>query len=856
MAGQLIISMFAALALPSLADGAATPRDAHSAPYHRGTSLTTSRSLNASHRVGTTSASHSLIIFAEVNVTVGLSSSCLEALGRPLDCSGLLISSRALYVWGGLSAMELDSLCTPSCASSIADYRSNVLAACADDVYTDPSQDATGYVPGTDTTNDVYNVGRISIKPIGIVDYYFLNYKLLCLQDDSHDSSEYCYLKTGNGTAYNETVEDPCGNCSLGPIRLQLEDARVYDETIASEYSASISACGITEAALATPAPVLLPNPNTGIFNATRTCSGTSIPMPTSSSCDQTALDHEVSTAQLLADNDLPAGCSSWPGSAETLCIQNTCKTYTVKDTDTCRTVSRAHNITLTQLLTWNPTVDPVCANWDHTIGHVICVSSPLGYKMPSVTIDNPGGDTPTVPAALPSSTAPGSNANCGFWYTAKDGDYCSLISTANGISLEDFYFLNPVVDSNCTNLWANYSYCAKPVGSISDYPGYSGVSTDSDPVAPAPTIIDAATLSTIAAPTYSFTTSSSLPLASGSLSGCYNEFQNTYGELSCMLFAKWMGVALRDFLRWNPSLTVGMGKDENVSRCVLRNDTAYCAAFYNNDVYTTTTTSAGYAAAPTDSTTGATSQCIEWFETDEGDTCASILEEFQISQSSFYQWNPAVGDKCQNLWLHASYCVAGPGWDTTVVPSQPPVTSVSGSSGVATTTTAPTPGSTGVPAPGPTQSGIIPSCSKYAKTQQGDSCTGFAARNDITPAKLYAWNSVLGMEGSSCGTAFWANEWYCVGVLPPSGGNTVGQTVTSGSTPTVTATSVVPPGPTQTGIPSSCNAYAVPISGDGCWSFADRNGITLDHFYKWNPAVGDCANFWGGEAYCIGVSS
>jgi hypothetical protein len=37
----------------------------------------------------------------------------------------------------------------------------------------------------------------------------------------------------------------------------------------------------------------------------------------------------------------------------------------------------------------------------------------------------------------------------------------------------------------------------------------------------------------------------------------------------------------------------------------------------------------------------------------------------------------------------------------------------------------------------------------------------------------------------------------------------------------------------------------------------AKDNGITLDQFYSWNPAVSkDCVtNFWLGQAYCVGVS-
>ncbi|KAM0816485.1 hypothetical protein AB5N19_02287 [Seiridium cardinale] len=80
--------------------------------------------------------------------------------------------------------------------------------------------------------------------------------------------------------------------------------------------------------------------------------------------------------------------------------------------------------------------------------------------------------------------------------------------------------------------------------------------------------------------------------------------------------------------------------------------------------------------------------------------------------------------------------------------------------------------------------------------------------------------------------------------------------TTASSTTPTAIGTSAfsTPPGPTQMGISSSCNLYAEPISGDDCYDFATRYGITLDQFYELNPAVGECVKFWAGEAYCVGV--
>ncbi len=89
-----------------------------------------------------------------------------------------------LYTWGGLTSANLTNLCTSACNSSIATFRSNVLSSCANDVYTDTPANATGYVYGTGTLDDIYNVQGVSVKPIALVDYYFLNYKLNCMQDE------------------------------------------------------------------------------------------------------------------------------------------------------------------------------------------------------------------------------------------------------------------------------------------------------------------------------------------------------------------------------------------------------------------------------------------------------------------------------------------------------------------------------------------------------------------------------------------------------------------------------------------------------------------------------------------------
>ena len=126
-----------------------------------------------------------------------------------------------------------------------------------------------------------------------------------------------------------------------------------------------------------------------------------------------------VSTDGLLASNDLSGGCADWPGNLTELCVQNLCQPYLVQQNDTCLSVAAAHKITLTQLLSWNPTVDPLCKNWNYQLGHIICLSNPMGYTLPTETISGAAGaPTPaSTAAAVPTDAMIGSNVNCGGWY-------------------------------------------------------------------------------------------------------------------------------------------------------------------------------------------------------------------------------------------------------------------------------------------------------------------------------------------------------------------------------------------------------------------------------------------------------
>lgn len=155
----------------------------------------------------------------------------------------------------------------------------------------------------------------------------------------------------------------------------------------------------------------------------------------------------------MLALNSLAGGCANWPGNLSSICVQDTCATYKVGQNDTCPSIASAHNISITQFLTWNPAIDPLCLNLDHQVGHMVCVGNPTGYIAPTTTASGVPTLGPTVAAVAPTNADPQSNTDCGVWYNVNAGDYCALVCNKQAITLQDFYFLNPEINANCTNL-------------------------------------------------------------------------------------------------------------------------------------------------------------------------------------------------------------------------------------------------------------------------------------------------------------------------------------------------------------------------------------------------------------------
>ncbi|PVH83798.1 carbohydrate-binding module family 50 protein [Cadophora sp. DSE1049] len=311
--------------------------------------------------------------------------------------------------------------------------------------------------------------------------------------------------------------------------------------------------------------------------------------------------------------------------------------------------------------------------------------------------------------------------------------------------------------------------------------------------------------------------------------------------------------ITTTQLLTWNPNL---------IGLCTNTTDQYVCTnapggTYIPPDVSNTTTSASdqqrggGNGETPSPVQSGIPATCTEYAMAQSGDGCSSFSTLYDITLQALVSWNAVLGvagANCTTLfWAGDYYCigVSNPSSTSTTISSTP--------------TIARSP--TGAATPSPVQSGIDPQCTTYAEALSGTYYTKFATDNNITPAQLYVWNPILGVDGVSCNAQLQANTYYCVGAPFSSTTTAIHASTSSKTTAIATKTSVTAPGPTRTGITAKCNAFAEAVSGDGCWSFANEHGITTDELYAWNFILGsegeNCATqLWAGNYYCVGVST
>ncbi|KAJ0424778.1 hypothetical protein BJY00DRAFT_308683 [Aspergillus carlsbadensis] len=740
----------------------------------------------------------------------GLSTACVAALNATVDCPPFL--SPVSASGETLDADLVAELCVDSCFVSLEDAQETIKGACT-------------------AATDVIVYDRIAYPATFIVDNFVYTYNLSCRTDSS--TGAFCdpQILTWASQPYLNSTQ-ACSDCWLGGQAIQLSNPLGYDENLASQFDLLTSSCNATgKYATTSPTGYAINSTQTTVpASATTTpaasCTG-SYTVQEADDCNSVALALGVSTYDLLYSNGLDIYCQNFAAAVNsTLCIPPLCDTHVWQGSDSCESVAASlDGVTVPELLSWNPNFNALCQNSLNFIGYVVCVSPPGGYlnTTATVTATSPGWTgSATTALPVPTNAMNGSNTDCGNWYTVVEGDECALISLRFSLSLDDFYFLNPEIDADCTNLWLGEAYCVAPVGLITTYSGYP-VTTPFITITSATFPSVTVTVST-ATPGHVSPTAD-LPIASGTADNCteYRNYDGVNNLNDCAYVAFAAGVTTENLLSWNPSLS-----SEN---CVFQPGYSYCVG----DADGTATSTPDYCLPLNATEAGTIASCncftrVIGYQNSSGYGCAEIQSDYAITEAELLTWNSWMGSDCDTaLFQYLSYydkraiCI---GIDSSSSLTTTSPTNTETATATSTTTSL---------SVGPTQTGTVSGCEQLYTVVDGDGCGTIQSEFDITFAQFYAWNPSIGSDCSN----LWLGYAYCV----------------QGPMATSTATSTS--APTQTGVAANCEKYHLVQEGDSCAGLESTYSITFAQLYEWNPAIGsDCESLAIGYAVCVGVFS
>ncbi|GKZ42130.1 hypothetical protein AbraIFM66951_000837 [Aspergillus brasiliensis] len=621
---------------------------------------------------------------------------------------------------------------------------------------------------------------------------FYYNWQISCYQDAS--TGEYCDLIIADWQNQTNTTSSnhSCADCILGPMKLQLESPLWTDEEWAEDFASLTSSCSATGYAWTSPTAYALNTSATATSTATLTgsASASSTSSTTTSSstctsmytvqandtCNSIAVAQNVSTYNFIVANNLNILCGNLPAVGEDVCIPEGCNSTTLLSGDTCLEMESNWNASLAQVLAWNPIFDSSCDNLYLFLGWQICSGPPGGW-----TIASKGAAATTTVAAVPTNAVTSSNKDCGEWYTVSSGDDCATITDNAGISLADFYFLNPQLNGTCTDLWLGNAYCVEAVGNIATYSGYSATTTQATTSYTRPVTT---TTTWSAGPTYT------LSSAPGTESDCV-VYQDYYTNSSngianwglrtdildsldldlnnCSYYTSLYSVTISDIVGWNPSLS----KDD----CEFQPGYSYCILKSWNEADTDSSSNDTSTDCQTiDSSwivNGTSSACNCYVAIYGYDNTTLTCDFFEygsnnISESTLKALNPWIGTGNCTTGLFAglasdsarAVCLgtnATESATSTYAYSSTPVPNTAS----ATATSKSSPVSVAATASITMEPGYISTCDKYHKVVSGDSCYSISQAYGITLDEFYDWNPDVGDDCSS----LWLGYGVCVGI-------------------------------------------------------------------------------------------
>ncbi|PLB45401.1 hypothetical protein P170DRAFT_319883, partial [Aspergillus steynii IBT 23096] len=384
-----------------------------------------------------------------------------------------------------------------------------------------------------------------------------------------------------------------------------------------------------------------------------------------------------------------------------------------------------------------------------------------------------------------------------------------------------------------------------------------------------------------------------------GTVSNCNRWYKVKKGD-TCDSVQRSLGITAKDFLAWNPDVSadclknfwvdqtycVGVGSSPSptiqtsvpsVSPPVASTSapsvpsvpSTSAASPSGPSTYTfnhpitspslTPPSSTDTAWPPKKTRPGQPSTCNKWHQVQYGDTCKRIKALYStITMDNLLDWNPDLALDCDLPFAGWWVCVGVPqspfsyGYSSGPVslPETTPWTPTSRShwpysAGATLTDSEPDLPFTATATPTSlVQANTTKECRAWYQVNDWETCQDVVDLFGTFSVKEFiAWNPTV---GDGC-AAIQDNYWYCVAV-PGTPANR-----TAPPPPEVWPPAV----PRQSGVAPNCDGWWRVGRGENCDKIAMWNGVPLEDFYKWNPAISypDCGNLLGDTEVCVRVA-
>ncbi|KAJ5664447.1 hypothetical protein N7507_005178 [Penicillium longicatenatum] len=387
---------------------------------------------------------------------ISATDSCITALTSNVTCSPDL--KKAVTDTSTWSANGLSQICAANCSVSLENYISSVNTAC-----------------GSSTTYNISNTLQLASDAGSEMQW---RYNATCLKDPS--TGTYCntLLQSGmNGSS--STVK--CSTCYLTYLHTVLNSKWGQDLFSPTVLQNQVKSCSTTGYSV-TYTPTSTASSTSVSSSATDTprCNTTdgtwnTYTVKSGDSCTGISASQNVSTGILTSINGLDTGCTHLSAGAD-ICLPDVCQVYLVQWNDTISGILNklSRDVSQTQFLSWNRNINSANPDLSAVGGKYICISPPgsleLGTTFPLKAA--------TTAVSVPTDAVTSSNTKCGYWHQVQGNETCDTLVSDFGITKNDLMFLNPQIDSGCTNLWLGNSYCVEPVGNVKTYSGYSNNGT------------------------------------------------------------------------------------------------------------------------------------------------------------------------------------------------------------------------------------------------------------------------------------------------------------------------------------------------------------------------------------------